>query len=97
MPSLWVTEYRSRGNNGYPALPPAAVQAGAISNTASTLSLGANTQLIDVSADVGGWLLVTSSTSAVVATATNAVRIPPNASPRTYDVAPNARICFIST
>lgn len=97
MASLWVTEYRSRGNNGFPSLPPAAVQVGAISAAASTLSLGANTQLIDVSADVGGWLLVTSSTSVAVATATNAVRIPANSAPKTYDVAPNSRICFIST
>lgn len=97
MGTAWVTGYRSRGNNGYPCLPPNEVLPSAITSTGVVLNAGALTQLIDICSDVGAWLLVTSSTSAVVATATNSIRIPAGAAPKTYDIAPYSRLSILST
>ena len=98
MGNLFVSEYRGPSNiEGVLSLPPAAVQTIPISSAASTISLGAATNIIEVSGDAGALLLVGSSGSTDAPTSTNAVRIPANSEPEIFAVSPNAKLIAVST
>lgn len=99
MASLFVTEYRAIGNNGLPSLPVAGSQIVTISTAVSTAALGANTNAVGLSGDVGQWVLFGSSGSTAVVTSTvaGAVRIGAGLQPQLFNVAPLSRLTAIST
>ena len=99
MGTLWISGFSSFGyaTPGAPPLPPRENLSAGLTTAASTLAVGANTNLIEVWSDVGAYLNVGSSGSTVVATSTNSIWIPPNQVPRRYAIAPYSKLTAIST
>lgn len=95
---LFVTEFRSLGNNMIPSLGSLAIgQNLTISASVTTGTLGTQTQMISLQSDAGCYVAYGSSTASITPASSNGVRIGANQLPQRFDVSPNGKLFVLTT